>query len=82
MMACAEFSRLGYYVFNHTGVNSPFDIAIYKNGKFKRVEVKSGKRSRETNSLHYSDPSGEEYDIVCVVDITSGEITIIEKQQI
>lgn len=80
--ACAEFMRRGYLVFKHMGSNSPFDIIIYKKGKFTKVEIKSGRINPRTNSLYFSKPTHEDYDIVCVVCLTDKSIHIKKKKDI
>ncbi len=71
LRACAELLSRGYYVFRNVGPNCPFDLAVYRDGKFWRVEVKClhWSKSHDNRPLltpMFSYPQNAEWDILAV----------------
>lgn len=61
---CCDLLKKGYEVFRAVSSSCSCDLAILKNGVLKRIEVKTGYRTR-INSLYY--PKSNKTDIMAIV---------------
>lgn len=48
LSACVFLMRSGYDVFRSLAANTPFDLVAYKDGVLYKVEVKTGRRRKES----------------------------------
>ena len=72
----SEFVRRGWFVFLPYGEDSPVDLLIYKNGIFKRVQVKAAKpkngtiacKLRSTNNWQNKKYSKSDVDFFALYD--------------
>lgn len=67
LRACAELMRLGHHVYRCESPNAPFDLAAYKDGVCKRVEVKTMTEPKGTLAPTFAFPTNDEWDLLIVV---------------
>jgi len=68
-MVCCDLMLKMWYVYKHIGTNSPFDVFIYRDGEYYRVEIKSGRINSINGNLAFSNPKNKDYDILAVYNL-------------
>lgn len=63
-----------YKVFKHVNPSTPCDLIIINEEGLKKVEIKTGRRNKSTKKLYHGNTSNNDYDILAIYDLGTGEI--------
>lgn len=74
---CADLMRKGITVFRNAGKKAPFDLVALIEGELLRIEVKSGRRNSKTNKIYCGDTKDNDFDILAVYDLGTGQVYYI-----